>query len=191
MIHVFNIDPRDRLPPQGLSHALPRDLPRTHVRRRFFRATLLAVALLSSTFQACVPWPHMRTITPPQQGILLRNGAPVRGAKVYQSFSYQDKTCKLVERETTTDSAGRFEFPRRRELFTFIGMGDDSYYSSLCADDRGQIKWLTYSIVVHESPEVPHTFSCELTEAIQDDFPPGTRRDLRAVRCRERAPFER
>lgn len=151
---------------------------------------LLAYSFVVFPFSGCIPFPHTRLIVPPQEGLLLTGGKAAPGLKVLQSFTYGDKSCRQVGRESITDEQGRFAFEGSSDFFFFVSMGDDYHYSYTCAEYEGQPKLLTSSVVVHETPNRIRRVVCELTTTVREEVAPEKRGGLPGTRCKEIKAFQ-
>ncbi len=86
-------------------------------------AAASVVAIASLLCSGCMPWPHRHYFAPEAEGVVLREGVPVVGAKV-------SLTAALVKEksEGVTDNTGRFHLAALKE-WEFIAylLGDPLY----------------------------------------------------------------
>lgn len=90
------------------------------------RALRMHIALAYAAalgFAGCVPIPKTVALSPTISGTFFRaDSSPMAGERLVLSVEYSDSNCANPALHTTTDSAGRFDFPafKKRERFTVV-----------------------------------------------------------------------
>jgi len=122
------------------------------------RLLLLAILTLSS----CIPYPHFNIRTEKQSGTLLFQGKPLKDIKILQSFSFMDRKCVDAQVETHTDNKGYFEFPANSTFDLASSLGENHYFSNLCALYKDQVHWILFTHTVQRAEREESKFICEL-----------------------------
>ena len=129
---------------------------------------LLVPLLLALCLSGCGAfiWPHRVQHTPEISGIVLSDGAPVAGARIYVHHSLSAEQCGPSKISATTDLEGKFAFTGRKEVQLLVVMGDRLDRWALCIESDGRFidGWRANGIGY---PPSRSSFTCDVNAASQ------------------------
>lgn len=135
-------------------------------------------SLTSVLCAACVPLPHVTTVTPEISGTVRVDGRAVAGMEVYLGRGAAQTPCLEAIDTVKTDTDGRFQFPRRTEirlLYAPMVAPVSVVPFTLCVLDNG-VKHVGYSGIARSYDSLPLSLACELTRDAGSRLSSGERR---------------
>lgn len=138
-------------------------------------------SLTSALCAACVPLPHVTTVTPEISGTVSVDGRAVAGMAVYLGRGTAHNPCEEAIAEAKTDTDGLFQFPRRtdfRLLYAPLVAPVSVVPFTLCVLENG-VKHVGYSGIARSYDSQPLSLACELTRDAGSRLSSGERRVCR------------